>query len=98
MDDALVLLAVDFSGRPYLCFDVTFTTESIGGLASEMIEEFFRAFCIHAGCNLHIRLLSGKNNHHIAEAIFKAFGRAVDAAVSPDNRIAGSLSTKGVLE
>lgn len=98
MDDALILCAVDISGRPYLSFDVEFTTSSIGTFDTEMTEEFFRAICDNAGLNLHIKLLSGKNNHHIAEAIFKAFGKALDEATSYDNRIKGILSTKGMLE
>lgn len=98
MEDALVIVAVDFSGRPFLGFDAEFTTERIGALETEMIEEFFRAVCLHAGLNLHIKLLEGKNNHHIAEAIFKGFARAVSQAISFDPRIKGVLSTKGMLE
>jgi imidazoleglycerol-phosphate dehydratase len=98
MEDALILCALDFSGRPYLAFDAAFTTPRLGELDTEMIEEFFRALCLHSGCNLHIRLLAGKNNHHIAEAMFKAFGKAVDQASSLDARIEGTLSTKDMLE
>jgi len=98
MEDALVLCAVDFSGRPYLAFDAEFSTDRLGGLETEMIEEFFRALCLHCGLNLHIKLLAGSNNHHIAEAIFKAFGKAVDLAIQIDKRIDGVLSTKGMLE
>lgn len=97
MEDALVLCAADFSGRPFLGFDAEFTAEKIGGLETEMIEEFFRAVCLHAGLNLHIKQLAGKNNHHIAEAIFKSFGKAVDIATKIDPRITGVLSTKGKL-
>jgi len=98
MEDALVLCAVDFSGRPYIAFDVSFTTERIGELETEMMEEFFRALCLHCGLNLHVKMLAGKNNHHIAEAIFKAFGKAIRKAVIIDKRIDGVLSTKGMLE
>ena len=98
MDDALVLCAVDFSGRPYLGFDVTFSTERVGDFDTEMVEEFFRAVCVGAGLNMHIKQLAGKNNHHLVEAVFKAFGRAVDQATRVDVRIDGTLSTKGVLE
>lgn len=98
MEDALVLCAIDISGRPYLQFDAVFTTPHIGAMDTEMIEEFFRAVCLHSGLNMHIRVLSGKNNHHIAEAMFKAFAKALDEAVSMDRRIEGVLSTKGVLE
>lgn len=98
MEDALVICAVDFSGRAFLGFDVRFTCERIGALETEMIEEFFRAVCLHAGLNLHFKLLEGKNNHHIAEALFKSFAKAVCEAVSFDPRISGVLSTKGMLE
>ena len=98
MEDALVVCAVDFSGRPYLAFDVPFTAERLGGMETEMFAEFFRAVCLHAGLNLHIKLLEGTNNHHIAEAVFKAFAKAVDMAVGFDGRVEGVLSSKGVLE
>lgn len=98
MEEALVLCALDISGRPYLGFDAKFQSEKIGEMDTQMIEEFFRALCLHAGFNLHIKVLAGKNDHHIAEAIFKAFGKAFDIAVSYDKRIEGVLSTKGMLE
>ncbi len=98
MDEALVLCALDISGRSYLGFDASFTSERIGGMDTEMVEEFFRAVCDNAGLNLHFRLLAGKNNHHIAEALFKSFGKALDMAVGYDSRIEGVLSTKGMLE
>lgn len=98
MEEALVLCAVDLSGRPYLGFDAEFTMERVGEMDTEMVEEFFRAVCIHGGINLHIKVLSGKNNHHIIEAIFKAFGKALDEASQLDARIEGVLSTKGILE
>jgi imidazoleglycerol-phosphate dehydratase len=98
MEEALILCAVDLSGRPYLGFDVTFGTERVGGLDTEMIEEFFRAVSLNAGINMHIKQLSGKNSHHLAEATFKAFGRAIDQASRIDKRIDGVLSTKGMLE
>jgi imidazoleglycerol-phosphate dehydratase len=97
MDEALALCAMDFSGRPYLSFDAAFSQPKVGALDTEMVEEFFRAFSVHAGCNLHFKLISGQNNHHIAEALFKAFGKALDQAVSFDIRVKGALSTKGVL-
>lgn len=98
MEEALVLVAVDISGRPCLGFDVTFTSERLGAMDTQMVEEFFKAVCLHAGLNLHIRALAGKNDHHIAEAVFKAFGRALDMATGKDERIQGVLSTKGMLE
>jgi len=98
MEDALCVCAIDISGRPYLSFDAGFSSPMLGNMESEMVEEFFRAFCVHGGINLHIKLLSGKNNHHIAEAIFKAFARALDMAAALDPRVEGVLSTKGMLE
>ena len=98
MDESLILCSMDISGRPYLGFDVKFTAEKIGGMDTEMVEEFFRAVCGNAGINMHIKMLEGKNNHHIAEGIFKAFAKALDIATSFDERIDGVLSTKGMLE
>ena len=98
MDEALVLCAIDFSGRSYINFDAKFTMQSLGLFDTEMFEEFFRAVAFNCGMTLHIKVLEGKNNHHIAEAIFKAFGKAVDMASEIDERIEGILSTKGMLE
>lgn len=98
MDETLVLCAIDLSGRAYLNFDVAFTVPLLGTMETEMIEEFFRAICQQAGMNLHIKLLDGKNNHHIVEGVFKAFGRALDEATSLDPRIKDVLSTKGSLD
>ena len=97
MDDALCLCAVDLCGRPYLNFDCNFTCEKIGALDTELIREFFYAVSYSAGMNLHIKMLSGMNNHHMAEAMFKAFAKALDEAVSLDERIEDVLSTKGSL-
>lgn len=98
MDETLVLCSLDLSGRSYLNFDVNFSSNKIGDMDSEMVEEFFRAVATNGGMNLHIKLLDGKNNHHIAEGIFKAFANALDAATTIDNRIEGARSTKGLLE
>jgi len=98
MEEALCLCAADLSGRPYLAFDAAFTAPMLGNMESEMVEEFFRAVCVHGGVNLHIKLLAGKNNHHIAEAVFKSFAKALDMATSYDPRVSGVLSTKGTLE
>ena len=98
MDETLMLCSLDISGRPYLNFDVEFSTDRIGDMDTEMVEEFFRALVNNAGMNLHFKMLAGKNNHHIAEAIFKAFAKALDIATSYDERIDGVLSTKGMLE
>ncbi len=97
MDEALCLCAVDLSGRPYLSYDAEFTTEKIGYLETEMIREFFYAVCVHAGMNLHIKMISGSNNHHMAEAMFKSFAKALDEATRMDERITDVLSTKGTL-
>lgn len=97
MDDALCLCAIDLCGRPYFNFDCNFTTERIGELDTELIREFFYAVSYSAGMNLHIKMLSGINNHHMAEAMFKAFAKALDEATSFDARITDVLSTKGTL-
>lgn len=97
MDDALVLCAVDLSGRPYLNFNVTFPTERVGELDCELAREFFYAVSYSAGMNLHIRLLDGCNSHHIMEAAFKAFAKALDMAVKKEERTNEVPSTKGVL-
>lgn len=97
MDDALVLCALDLSGRPYFEFDAEFPTQMVGDFETELVREFFYAISYSAGMNLHIRVLSGKNSHHIAEAMFKAFGKALDEACTKDERIKSVLSTKGTL-
>ena len=97
MDDALVMCAVDLCGRAFFASDLVFTKEKLGDLDTEMIREFFQALSFNAGMNLHIRQMDGLNNHHIAEAAFKAFARALCEAVSVDSRIDGVLSTKGSL-
>ena len=97
MDETLVLCAIDLSGRPYLMFDGDFTAERLGTLDTEMVREFFYAVSYSAGMNLHIKVLNSGNNHHMIEAMFKAFARALDEAVSIDSRIQGILSTKGSL-
>ena len=97
MDEALAMVSLDISGRPFLVFDVAIPSERIGDFDSELTEEFLRALSIHAGLTLHVRLLSGKNSHHIVEAIFKALGKALDEATSMDERIVGVMSSKGML-
>ena len=97
MDETLVLCAVDLSGRPYLVFDGEFTTDRVGYMDTEMVKEFFYAISYSCGMNLHIKVLSGGNNHHVAEAMFKSFAKALDAATSYDPRITDVLSTKGSL-
>lgn len=97
MDEALVLCSLDLCGRPYLQFDADFTTERMGYLDTELIKEFFYSISYAAGMNLHIKVLSGTNHHHITEAMFKAFGKALDMATTKDKRIIDVLSTKGCL-
>ncbi|MDO5291858.1 MAG: imidazoleglycerol-phosphate dehydratase HisB [bacterium] len=97
MDEALVLCAIDLSGRPYFVYDVQLTTDRVGYMDTEMVKEFFYAISYSAGMNLHIKMLEGSNNHHIIEAIFKAFAKALDIATKQDERIVDVLSTKGSL-
>ena len=98
MEDALVMCVIDISGRPYLSFEADFTVGMLGNMETDMIREFFREVCTHGGFNLHIKKISGKNNHHVAEAIFKAFAHAFSQAAVIDERIKGVLSSKGTLE
>ncbi|WP_114418764.1 imidazoleglycerol-phosphate dehydratase HisB [Marinospirillum perlucidum] len=98
LDEALSRVVIDFSGRPGLFMDVEFTRASLGGLDTQLFWEFFQGFVNHAQVTLHIDNLKGFNAHHQAETIFKAFGRALRMALSPDERMAGQMpSTKGVL-
>lgn len=97
MDESLVLCALDLSGRPYLQMDLPLTVERVGGFDTEMVHEFFYAVSYSAAMNLHIRKLDGVNNHHLIEAAFKAFAKALDMAVMSDPRIEDVLSTKGSL-
>ncbi|MDD3339551.1 MAG: imidazoleglycerol-phosphate dehydratase HisB [Lachnospiraceae bacterium] len=97
MDEALVLCAIDLSGRPYFEYDAKFTVDRIGTMDAEMVHDFFYAVSYSAAMNLHIKQLSGVNNHHIAESSFKAFAKALDMATMFDPRIKDVLSTKGSL-
>lgn len=97
MDEALILCAVDLSGRAYLRFTGEFNSERVGYFDTEMVEEFFYAVSQNAKMNLHIKQLDGKNSHHIIEGMFKSFAVALRKAVSVNDRITGTLSTKGVL-
>ena len=97
MDDALALCAIDLCGRPYFCMDVDFPQAQCGDFDTALVREFFYAVSYSAGMNLHIRMLSGNNAHHMIEAVFKAFAKALDQAVSYDERIKDVLSTKGTL-
>lgn len=97
MDEVLVLCAIDLSGRPYLQFDCEFTCERVGDMDTEMVKEFLYAVSYSAAMNLHIKVLTPGNNHHMIEAMFKAFAKALDDACTYDSRIKDVMSTKGSL-
>lgn len=97
MDETLALCAVDLSGRPYLSYDASFTMERIGAMDTEMIKEFFYAVSYSAMMNIHLKILDGNNNHHMAEAMFKSFGKALDMATGEEPRIKEAWTTKGSL-
>jgi len=97
MDETLASVAIDISGRPYLVYHVTLPKVKIGEFDVELAREFFQAFVNHCGLNLHVNVMYGENVHHIIEACFKAFARAMDAATQLDQRVEGVMSTKGVL-
>ena len=97
MDESLVLCSLDLSGRPYHVSDAVFPTEIVGEMDTEMVKEFFYAVSYSAGMNLHFKILSGGNSHHMIEGMFKAFAKALDMAVARDPRIKDVLSTKGSL-
>jgi imidazoleglycerol-phosphate dehydratase len=97
MDESLCGVNLDISGRPYLVYSVKFGNKNIGGFDPTLLNEFFKAFSDHSGITLHIQIVYGSNYHHMAEAIFKAFARALGEAITPDSRIKGIPSTKGCL-
>ncbi len=97
MDESLAMVSLDLSNRPFLHFEVPFSTSMVGEMETEMFEEFFRALAVNSGMTLHVKLIHGKNNHHIIEAVFKAFARALKEAITIDSSIQGVLSTKGLL-
>ena len=97
MDEALVRAVVDCSGRPFLAYEAPRGVEAIGLFPFQLVEEFLRAVAVNAGLTLHVSVLAGRDAHHMAEGVFKALGRAIDAAVSVDGRVSGIPSTKGVL-
>ena len=97
MDEALVMTALDISGRGSLVYGLTISKEMVGAFDSELTPEFFKALCVNAGINAHIRQLDGSNAHHVIEAAFKSFARALRQAVAIDPRIQGVPSTKGTL-
>lgn len=97
MDEVLALCAIDLSGRPYLNYKADFTCERLGTMDTEMIKEFFYAVSYSAMMNLHVKIVDGGNNHHMAEAMFKAFGKALDMATSEEPRLKEAWTTKGAL-
>ncbi len=98
MDEALVRVVVDLSGRPFLAYNAPAGVESLGaGFSFQLVEEFLRAFCVHGGMNLHVDILAGRDAHHMAEGVFKALARALDQATQVDPRVEGVPSTKGML-
>lgn len=98
MHEALAAVVLDFSGRPFLVYNVPLPKAQVGNFELELVEEFFTAFCNHAGANVHVNLAYGDNLHHMVEAVFKAFARALDEATQLDPRVEGVLSSKGKLE
>jgi imidazoleglycerol-phosphate dehydratase len=97
MDEALAQITLDISGRPHLTCNIPQIEDKVGQFDTELVEEFFQAFVNNSGITLHINLISGKNSHHIIEAVFKAFARALDTATLLDPRVSGIPSTKGAL-
>jgi len=97
MDETLVNISLDLSGRPYLAYNVNYPATEVGGIGTRLFHEFFQALTVHLGLNLHIDLVRGEEVHHISEATFKCFGRALDQATSIDPRERGIPSTKGTL-
>ena len=98
MHEALASVVLDFSGRPFLVWHVDLPKAQVGNFDLELVQEFFTAFCNHAGANLHVNLAYGDNLHHIVEAVFKALAKALDEATQIDPRVQGVLSSKGALE
>ncbi|MHB9112609.1 MAG: imidazoleglycerol-phosphate dehydratase HisB [Thermoleophilia bacterium] len=97
MDEALATVSVDISGRPYLAYNLDMTASKVGGFDTDLTHEFFQAFITNGGVSMHVRLQAGTNPHHVIEAVFKAFARAMDVATTIDSRITGVQSTKGML-
>lgn len=97
MDDALALCAVDLCGRPFFAFDCEFKSPMVGEFDTDLVREFFYAVSYSAAMNLHLKMLSGANSHHMIEAMFKSFAKALDMATAMDSRITDVLSTKGSL-
>jgi len=97
MDETLVQVALDLSNRPFLAYQVPLKDSKVGTFDTELAKEFLRSFSLHGGITLHVDMIRGDNTHHIIEAVFKALGRALDQATTPDPRLSGVLSSKGTL-
>ena len=97
MDEALIMVSLDLSGRAFLNYDVLVKAQMIGDYDTELTEEFLRAFAFNAGITLHVKMMAGSNSHHIVEGVFKALARALREALTIDERIQGVMSTKGML-
>jgi imidazoleglycerol-phosphate dehydratase len=97
MDEALALVSLDLSGRPFLVYDLLPPTDKIKDIDTRLFHEFFQALCVKGGINLHIQLLKGEETHHVFEAVFKAFAKSLDQATTFDHRVTGVPSTKGIL-
>ena len=97
MDEALALVSLDLSGRPFLVYDLESPTDKIKDIDTRLFHEFFQALCVKGGINLHIQLLKGEETHHVFEAVFKAFAKSLDQATTFDPRVTGVPSTKGML-
>ncbi len=97
MDETLALCAVDLSGRPYLKYDADFTAEKLGDMETETIREFFYAVSYSAAMNIHLQIMDGDNSHHLAEALFKSFGKSLDMATMEEPRMKEAWTTKGIL-
>ena len=97
MDEALIMVSLDLSGRAFLNYEVLVKAQMIGDYDTELTEEFLRAFAFNAGITLHVKMMAGSNSHHIVEGVFKALARALREALTVDERIQGVMSTKGML-
>ena len=97
MDETLAMCAIDLSNRPYLVFDAAFASDRVGEMDTQMVKEFFYAVSYSAGMNLHLKVLDGGNSHHMAEAMFKGFGKALDMATVEEPRMKEAWTTKGAL-
>ena len=97
MDEALIMVSLDLSGRAFLNYEVLVKAQMIGDYDTELTEEFLRAFAFNAGITLHVKMMAGSNSHHIVEGVFKALARALREALTIDERIQGVMSTKGML-